>query len=330
MANKSDHPLIYQITQEEDGMTIRQLLQKKFQFSNREISRIKFHNPGITVNSISARVTQYLKEGDLISIPKNMAEDSKALVDSPVSAYSVSQDNSVSSSYGKDFRPLLNDVQILYQNTDLCVVDKPSGLVCHPSHGHYEDSLLCSVANMLSLKDYRCLRCVGRLDKDTSGLVVLAKNRLAAAHLSREREAGTFQKEYLALVHNPFSDREKKGMISYPLQKITIDPPDKTGIKITKMELCSKTEEGLSARTEYEVLCQDRSYALVRFHLLTGRTHQIRIHMAAIGHPLFGDPLYGIPDGGRRAALHAGKISLLLPFTGETVVFHSFRKHMFD
>ncbi|MDD7738605.1 MAG: RluA family pseudouridine synthase, partial [Lachnospiraceae bacterium] len=172
------------------------------------------------------------------------------------------------------------------------------------------------------------VRCVGRLDKDTSGVLLLAKNRLAAARLSRQRESGVLRKEYLAIVHGVFPEEKQEDWICLPLKQETVIVPDAS--LVTRMSIC-QDGEGMQAKTHYQVLCRDKEYSLVGFWLETGRMHQIRVHMSAIGHPLFGDPLYGTgDDGGSRAALHAFRIQFLQPMTGEKIEINSFRTHMFD
>lgn len=304
--------LQYQITDKEDGWTVEKVLRTCLALSRAQIRSAKYVENGITKNNHFCRTNEILRRGDVLKYQYAAAKPSV-----------VSKEYSSSK---KQFSSLHSSISVLYEDEDLCIVDKPSGIVCHPSHGHFEDSLLGFVAAISSTVSQEDLRCVGRLDKDTSGIVVFAKNRLSAARLAKQRENGMFHKEYFALVHDPFLSEQRQGRISYSLQKKV---EQNSSYKITKMEVCPDGT-GLSATTDYEVLCQDSTMALVRCILETGRTHQIRVHMAAIGHPLFGDPLYGRKDGGSRAALHAGILYLHQPITEEPLYMESFRTNMFD
>jgi 23S rRNA pseudouridine1911/1915/1917 synthase len=200
----------------------------------------------------------------------------------------------------------------------MLVVNKPAGLVVHPSHGHYQDSL----ANILvyhyeQLGQNLVVRPVGRLDKDTSGLLIIAKHAAAAAAFDQQRKNGTLQRTYLALVEGRPSPAS--GTIQAPL-----------GRREDSLILRQVRPDGERAVTDYEVLqswypsvCTDPAYSLVRLRLHTGRTHQIRVHMAYLGHPLLGDPFYGTEGsyGMHRTALHSYEIRCIQPFTGVALQF---------
>lgn len=307
--------LCHFVLPEQGGLSVETILKRFLHLTPREIRHAKYISDGIQKNGVSCRTNAVVQTGDTITFRyaqkcPHLSEDQVL----PVSGDSAG-------------------VRILYEDSDLCVADKPSGMVCHASHGHYSDSLTHAAASLLKIPTAPSeLRCIGRLDKDTSGLVLFAKNQLAAARLSRQRESGALKKEYLALVHHPFSEETQKETIRLSMEQIPGDDPDSfdpSGKRITKMRIC-KEGNGLWAITHYEAVLQDPFWAVVCCRLETGRTHQIRLHMASIGHPLFGDPLYGVRDGGTRAALHAWKLHFLQPMTGEPIDLENIRTHMFD
>ncbi len=308
------HILRHLVLPEQEGLSVETILKRFLHLSPREIRHAKYIPNGIRKNGLACRTNAVVHSGDEICFRYEQAQPPV-----PVTIPSVPAD--------------LTRVRILYEDKDLCVADKPSGMVCHASHGHFSDSLTHATAALLKTPAAPSdLRCIGRLDKDTSGLVLFAKNQLSAARLSRQRESGELKKEYLALVHHPFSEDSKTGTIRLSMEQIPEDDPtsfDPSGKRITKMRICPDGD-GLLAATHYETVLQDDSWAVVRCWLETGRTHQIRLHMASIGHPLFGDPLYGIDDGGSRAALHAWKLHFRQPITGEPIHLENIRTHMFD
>ena len=173
------------------------------------------------------------------------------------------------------------DLNFLYEDDAILVLNKPKGIAVHPSIKHYETSLASGVKYYFESKGiYKKIRPVNRLDLFTSGLVIFAKNEYVQENLIRQMEKKDFVKEYLTIAEGYFFNT--KGTINEPIDR-------KEGSII---ERCI-SEKGKKAITEYEVICQNEKYALVKCKLLTGRTHQIRVHFAYIGHPLVGDSLYG-------------------------------------
>lgn len=307
--------LCHLVLPEQEGLSVESILKRYLHLTPHEIRHAKYIPDGIRKNGAPCRTNAIVQAGDKIVFQYEQKSSFPSENQSPHAS--------------ADF----SCVRILYEDKDLCVVDKPSGIVCHASHGHYSDSLTHAAAFLLKIQTAPSeLRCIGRLDKDTSGLILFAKNQLAAARLSRQRESGLLKKEYLALVHHPFLKEAQKGIIHLSMEQIPEDDPasfDLSGKRITKMRFCPEGQ-GLFAVTHYEAVLQDDFWSVVRCCPETGRTHQIRLHMASIGHPLFGDPLYGIQDGGSRAALHAWKIHFLQPMTGEPIHLENIRTHMFD
>ena len=173
-------------------------------------------------------------------------------------------------------------LDVLYEDADLLVVNKPAGLVCHPTKGDELSSLISRARLYLRAPGH----LINRLDRETSGVTVLAKNSSAAGELGKLWESRTVQKEYLAIVHG--ATRYDAGMIDLPLGK---DEESMIAIKD-----CVRAD-GTPARTEYSVQRRfrhdERDFAILSVFPITGRKHQIRIHLAAIGHPIVGDKLYG-------------------------------------
>lgn len=275
---------------EDEGKTVGEVLRTAG-FSKKEISRQKFMPGGILLDGEQCRVTCRVHKGQTVTLMLRGRE---------------------TGSRGAEV-PGRFPLQICYEDEDLIVVNKPTGLACHLGRGHYEDNM-GSILQSLRAEDIdgqvNTVRLIGRLDKDTSGLVVLAKNRVAAARLWKQRDDGTFVKYYQAFVHGHM--QTKCGAVKVPVMKI---PGEKN-----KMQA---DEQGLPAVTHYRVLRETQLFgeaaSLLECVLDTGRTHQIRVHMAYEGHSLFGDSLYGVGDKAPRLCLHAQRISLRQPFTGDEI-----------
>ncbi|MGQ9676276.1 MAG: RluA family pseudouridine synthase [Chloroflexota bacterium] len=207
-------------------------------------------------------------------------------------------------------------LQVIYDDPDLVVIDKPAGLVVHPAAGHPRGTLVNALlARYPNLAIGTSLRpgIVHRLDKDTSGLMVVAKNDLAQASLSCQIKERQVLKEYLALVHGHV--RATRGTIDAPIGR---DPRDRKRMAVVA--------SGRMARTHFSLKERLAEYDLLDVQLETGRTHQIRVHLASIGHPVAGDQVYGRPDreiGLERQFLHAFKLGFRLPRTDEYVEFTS-------
>ncbi|MBB5183601.1 RluA family pseudouridine synthase [Catenisphaera adipataccumulans] len=216
-----------------------------------------------------------------------------------------------------EVKPEPMDLDIVYEDSDLIVINKPTGMVVHPAPGHYEhtlvNGLLAHCTDLSGINGTIRPGIVHRIDKDTSGLLVAAKNDHAHQALSAQLADKTCRREYLAIVHHPFSNLY--GTIDAPIGR---DVKDRQ-----KMAVTAKNSK--PAVTHFEVLENFKDYALVRCQLETGRTHQIRVHMAYIDHPVAGDPKYGyrktIPADGQ--LLHAYQLTFVHPTTGETMTFHA-------
>lgn len=204
-------------------------------------------------------------------------------------------------------------LDIVYEDDDLLVVNKPQGMVVHPAPGHPDHTLVNALLYHCPLStingEFRP-GIVHRIDKDTSGLLMVAKNDQAHRSLASQLKAKTTQREYLALVHGNI--KTDQGTIDAPLGRSKRDRKKQAVVA-----------DGRHAVTHFRVLRRYRHYTLIACRLETGRTHQIRVHMASIGHPLAGDPLYGprktLPGNGQY--LHARLLGFRHPRTGKEMVF---------
>ena len=206
-------------------------------------------------------------------------------------------------------------LDILYEDDELVVLNKPAGLVVHPAPGHESGTLvhalLAHCPNLAGIGGVQRPGIVHRLDKDTSGAIVIAKTDRAHQHLQAQLKAKTAQREYLAIVYG--SPATNSGTIDLPIGRHPIDRK--------KMAIVPIEKGGRQAVTHWQVLDRLGNYTLMQFRLETGRTHQIRVHTTQMGHPIVGDPVYG---SGRSIGvnltgqvLHAHKLHLEHPLTRE-------------
>lgn len=217
-------------------------------------------------------------------------------------------------------RPVLLEAEnipldIVYQDDDIAVINKPKGLVVHPAYGNWEhtlvNALLYHIKTLSSLNGDLRPGIVHRLDKDTSGLMVVAKHDLAHRVLAGQIKSHTMQREYLAIVHGVIT--ENQGAIEAPVGRSRSDRKKMAVVK-----------EGRLAITHYKVMERFEDYSLLRIRLVTGRTHQIRVHMQYIKHPVAGDPLYTsrkAPGTATSQLLHAFFLGLIHPQNGKYLEF---------
>ncbi|MGY0694245.1 RluA family pseudouridine synthase [Virgibacillus sp. FSP13] len=276
------------IKKEHDGMSIRDYLQQVQGFSRRILKGVKFDGGEIWVNGVVKTVGFHLSAGDVLQIqfPPEII--------------------------GTGMKPEALPLTIVYEDDALIILEKPDGIATIPSMNHSSGT----IANRL-LGYYQHQRIpftvhvVTRLDRDTSGLLLIAKHRYSHSLLSRSQKMGKIKRHYQAIVEGklPMND----GTIEQPIGR-------KTGSIIERTVI----ETGKQAKTNYQVLQETTEHSLLDVNLETGRTHQIRVHFSHIGHPLAGDDLYGGSTAlMKRQALHCYQITFEHPFTKEKMQFHS-------
>lgn len=292
--------LEFTVTRVTAGKTVRRFLQEELSFSEHQISRLKFQKEGIRIDGKKVYVSHVLKEGEVLTVgltEQVLRRDTEG--GRPAKIWEAPA-------------PELSKypLQVLYEDSDLLIVNKPAGMVCHPSPGHFSDTLANQAAAHLGGTGTAMdMRVTGRLDRDTSGIVTFARNSEAAAMIQRQREDGRLVKIYLALAEGRFDKPE--GVVDSPLRR------EKPG---SHRMICAP--DGKAARTFYIALAETEGpegepRTLLACRIEHGRTHQIRVHMASIGHPLAGDPIYGKGTGQETMGLHAWKLSLQKPFGPE-------------
>ncbi len=278
------------ITKEQDGITVRDILRQAH-LSRRMTKRLKYSEGGITVDGKTVTVRYILHTGDVLCLA---AEDTAPT---------------------EKIRPVELPLDILYEDEDLVVPSKPADMPTHPSHDHYDDT----VANALCYRYERlgipfCFRPVNRLDRDTSGLLLIARSQIAAEALNRAMRQHRIHKTYLAILEGVPAQAE--GTVETHLCR--------TEASIIVRRVCTAEEGGDYALTHYRVLAQSGGYSLVQASPVTGRTHQLRVHFAHLGHPIVGDELYGHshPDMPRQA-LHAHTLTFPHPTTAQEMTVTS-------
>ena len=327
---------------------VSHFLRTQAGLTKKQISQAKFRPSGVQKNGQQCRVTETAYPGDQITVCLEtddvdslhlesssftissdshsfpLSTDSGSYSDSTASEFAGSDANSHIYHSPSTTSQLLPELEILYEDQDILAVNKPAGLVTHPSGSHYSDSLSNQVAAYFRSKDEPTkVRSIGRLDKETSGILLFARNQTAAARLQKQRENGISEKTYLAAVSGSMLE-DTDGTFHAITTPLTPDPDNRLKMVISPG---SSLPGSKPAVTLYSVLKSTApgsriSASLVMLRLKTGRTHQIRVHMASLGHPLLGDSLYHLSDTTNlfsRAALHAWKLKFHPPFpAGET------------
>lgn len=272
------------------GRTLLSYLKFTLKISSACITKLKRDEHGLEVNGSHVTVRYILQAGDLLHI---------------------NIDDSFENA-NRNILPVKMPLDIIYEDNDIIIVNKPPFMPTHPSHNHHEDTLANAIAYLYTERNIPFIfRPVGRLDRNTSGIVVLGKNMPAASHFTREREKNNVRKSYIAILCG--ETKCDGGVINMPLKRQS----DSVIIRT----VCDAGDIGaMSAVTVWEKLYSGNGITLVRAYPETGRTHQIRVHFASIGNPILGDDLYGSSSEYiQRHALHAYSLSFPLPFSDRTV-----------
>ena len=263
----------------EKDATILAFLKSKG-YSSRLISELRREEKGIFLNSQRAKTTAGMHAGDILKITLPDGESEIEAVDLPL--------------------------EVVFEDEDILVVNKAAFTVCHPTRNHQGDTLANAVAYYLQSRGRKCtFRAINRLDRDTTGLVVIALNRYSAGRL-----AGKIDKTYVALATGEIKE---DGTIDMPI------------VRVDERKILRQVgENGQSAVTHYKVIKSSPEATLLKIKLETGRTHQIRVHFKAIGHPLVGDTMYGKADDRiAHQCLHCSSVTFRHPVSEEKITLTS-------
>ncbi len=275
-------PLIYVVQKNEAGKSVKELLSSRLHLSRSLVVKLKLQHK-ISVNGAPVFTNHLVQPGDRIAVDLELGEQCGII-------------------------PQPAQLSIVFEDADFLAVDKPAGMPVHPSKRHQSGTLANAVAHYWQQSGHNSLfRPINRLDKETSGLVLIGKNQFAHQGIFLQQQRQRVERRYLALVEGVLAT--DKGRISDPIARLE----DRSRKRIV-------AAYGQSAVTNFTVLKRFQQHTLLHLSLETGRTHQIRVHLSHIGHPVCGDELYGWPSPFiARQALHAGELSFIHPRTGSSV-----------
>ena len=255
------------------GKTVKYILQNRLSLSSSIITNLKKEESGIMLSGQRVFVDRQVCEGDELIITVSDRRSDIPEGDFPL--------------------------DIIYEDEDIIAINKPRNMPTHPSQNHYEDTLANGLMHYYKGMNFT-FRAITRLDRDTSGVVLIAKNPVSAAALGDNMKSGNIHKEYVAVVCG--APNPPKGRIDAPIKRLR-----------ESVILRCVAADGKEAITDYETVSTLNGLSLVRLNPLTGRTHQLRVHLSHIGTPIYGDDLYGAMQEGESVQLHCKKITFIHP-----------------
>ena len=280
--------LAYLCTPEDEGLEVLTLLRREFRVSTNLLRQLKVTENGILLEGVRVTVRHTVKAGQTLSILREPDSGKEKRVE-----------------------PMEGPLDIVYEDSDLMILNKPAGVAVHPSPGHYDGQTLANrvVFYLAQTGQNPTFRAINRLDRGTSGLMTCAKNKLSAHRLEELLSNDGIRRTYHAICEGIVTP--ESGTIDLPIGKA-----EGKGI------MRQVREDGQRAVTHYRVLKTQNNRTLLEIQLETGRTHQIRVHFSHLGHPLCGDFMYGQElDGMKGCALHSCAITLTQPSTGAPLAF---------
>ncbi|MEI7026012.1 RluA family pseudouridine synthase [Paenibacillus sp. y28] len=291
-------PLVYKVPAEDDGVLLRTIIQRRLGVSRKLLSRLKLTERGIMLNGARVYINVQVSQGDTVELRMEREQS-------------------------EDILPQPMELHILYEDEHLLVLAKPSGIIVHPTHGHYTGTIANGVVHhWLERGEEVRFRPIHRLDQETSGVLAIAKTAYVHQNISEQMQQGLVEKEYAAFVYGVLS--ADAGTVNAPIDRNPASPHER---------IVMPEGEGYPSVTHYRVLRRYAHATLVALRLETGRTHQIRVHMKHLGHPLIGDKLYvpaqqpvppeweALDKLADRHALHAVRLAFAHPMTKEYMSF---------